>query len=131
MPLNREPKWLSKEPVSTANAELKEALNSEPFEGALAVNALANFIKAADVLRATPRSRITPEAATKQIINRIVEARDTAERAPDPTYAQIFGAQLIGWKAAARAVGGNDIQQDTPTQTEAKSMSDGKSNQAS
>jgi|GEM_PF-2225667 len=130
MPLNREPKWLSKEPVKTANAEFNEALKNDPFVGSIAVNALANFIKATDTLRADSRSRVTPEAATNQIVSRITEARDTAVKAPDATYAQIFDAQLKGWEPALRALNGEATPQETPTQTAAKRMSDGKSNKS-
>ena len=127
MPFNREPGWLSREPVKTARTEFNEALKNDPFAGAVAVEALANFIKATDTLRSAPKSRVTAEAATQQVIARIVEARDAAEAVPDPTYTQIFESQLTGWEAAARTIEGKSTPQVAPTQTAAKDMSDSKS----
>jgi hypothetical protein len=126
MPFKGEPKWVSREPVKSADAEFYEALMNDPFVGATAVDALARFIKATDELRAAPRSRVTPEAATKLVIARIVYARDAALAASDPTYEQIFEGQLQGWEAAARIVQGRAAPQEAPTQTGTKRMSDGK-----
>jgi len=130
MSFSREPGWLSKEPVKTARVEFKEALENDPFVGEVAVGALAKFIKATDALRATPKNRVTAEAATQQVIARIVEARDAAEAVPDPTYTQIFESQLAGWQVAARTIEGKAAPQQVPTQTATKKMSDGKSKSA-
>jgi hypothetical protein len=125
---NREPKWISKEPVKSANAEFQEALKSSPFVGAVAVEALAQFIKATNTIRAKGRPAVSAEEATAQVIARITSARDVAEAAPDEVYTQIFNAQLQGWESAARTIQGQPVQQEVPTLTAKKPMSGGKSN---
>lgn len=122
----RQPKWLSQEPARSANAEFQETLKNDPFVGAVAVEALANFIKATDSMRGTGRKAVSDEEATAQIIARITEAHNVAEAAPDATYAQIFGAQLQGWELASKTLHDQPTHQEKPTRTDKKNMSRGK-----
>lgn len=124
---NSEPRWVDQEPVSTADAEFNEALQQSPFVGAIAMEALAKFIKATETARTMRRRHVSPEAATEVVISRIAQARDAAVAAPDPTYAQLFDAQLQGWEAAGRTIQAQPAPQEAPTQTAKKSMSGGKS----
>ena len=124
----RQPKWLSKEPVKTADVEFQQSLEASPFEGSVAIGALANFIDATKTIRAMRRPAVTPEEATAQIIARITAARETAAEANQETYAQLFEAQLQGWEATERILQGEAAPQEAPTQTAKKPMSGGKSN---
>ncbi len=123
---NREPKWLSKEPVLSADAEFQQALRNDPFVGEVAAAALTNFIKATEVARTTGRKPATTEEVTERIVARIAQARDAAVNAPDPVHAQIFGAQLKGWEPAVRSLQSQPAPQQAPTPTAKKRMSGGK-----
>ena len=124
---SRTPNWINREPVKSANAELNEALQADPFVGSVAVDALARFIKATEVAREKTGGRIKTETITSEVLKRVSAARAAAEAAPDPVYAQIFSAQEQGWESAQRISQDSAIVPEAPVNTDAKSMKNKKS----
>lgn len=127
---NNSAEWQSHPSITEQQAAFQEALKQNPFEGAAVVAALASVIKATDAMQRSSNGKISVREAGSFVVSRIAEARETAEAVPDPTYAQIFQAQEKGWKGAIRTTRASRVAkpQTAPTQTERKSMSDGKSN---
>jgi hypothetical protein len=124
----RTPGWINREPIKAADAEFNEALQADPFVGSVAVDALARFVKATEETRATTGRHIKTETITSEVLKRVRAARAAAEAAPDPVYTQIFSAQEQGWEAAQRIAQESAIVPEAPVNTNAKSMSAGKSN---
>ena len=122
--------WQSHPSISEEQALFQESLKQSPFEGAAVAAALAKVIKVTDTLQQSSNGKISLQDASSFVVEHIAEARETAESAPDPIYAQIFQAQEKGWKGAIRKTRTSRAAkpQTQPTQTAKKSMSDGKSN---
>jgi len=128
---NHSAEWQTNPSITGEVTSFQEVLKQDPFEGAAVVAALARVVKATDALQLNSNGEISTGDAGNFVIEHIVSARETAEAVPDPTYAQIFSAQEKGWKAAIRATRRSrraPKPQAEPTQTDGKSMSDGKSN---
>jgi len=123
----RTPGWINREPVKTADAELNEALKADPFVGSVAVDALAQFVKATEVARVKTGGRIKTETVTTEVLKRVSDARIAAEAVPDPVYAQIFSAQEQGWESAQRIAQESGVVPEKAVDTKAKSMSAAKS----
>ena len=126
----RSPEWQAHPSIAEQETSLQEALQLTPFEGSAVVAALARVIKATDTVRNESNGKVSARAASSFIVGHIVTAREVAESAPDPVYAQILQAQEKGWKGAVRATGATRARkpQAQPTSTASKAMSGAKAN---